>query len=197
MRCRDIRVTFGNGRSRSVFEGNLPQGRAVNINLPDDRAIREVEFFCRGTSPRGSRVDISVDLGRYQAEWRRNPNWNRWAGAFPWVDRERDVRWVTLGTERFEGRRDRETTVAAWRGQQINSIALQPMNADARCRSIEVTFRNGRSRELEFSRGNYLTEGEFYRIDLPGGDRNVERINMTCQAVRDRAVTMQIFASRQ
>jgi len=197
VRCRDVRATFMNGRSVSLFEGTIPRHQPVVLDLPGgDRAVRSLEFFCRGTSTRANRVDVAVDLGRYQAEWQRHPSWSSWSPAFPWADRDRGPQWVTLGSERFNDRRDRQTTIAGRRGEQISSLALQPMNADARCRNIEITFRNGGSRRLEFSRNNYLNEGEFYRIDLPGQQRNVERIDMTCQAVRGRGVTMQVFASR-
>lgn len=197
VQCRNVRVQFGNGRFRNVFEGRLREDRPVTVDLPgDERNIRRIDFNCRALSPRGSRVDISADIGGYRDAWMRNPNFDRfWGGRFPWADR-RNANWIPLGVQRFEGPRDSEASFPGRRGRQVDSIALRPVNADARCRRVTATFANGRSRDLNIGPTDYLAQNQIYRIDLPGNERNVERIDLTCRAVREPGVTVQVLASR-
>jgi hypothetical protein len=195
--CRNVRVAFANGRFRNVFEGRLREDRPVTVDLPGgERNVRHIDFNCRALSPRGSRVDISADIGGYRNAWMQNPNFDRyWGGRFPWADRRR-TNWVPLGAERFEGPRDREAAILGRRGEQIESIALRPLNADARCRRVTATFRNGRTRDLDIGPGDFLAEQQIYRIDLPGNERNVERIELSCRAIREPGVTVQVLALR-
>ena len=82
--CRDVTATFGNGQTRVVYQGVLPRGREVMVDLPGrERFVRTLNFNCRSTSPRGANVDIAADVGRYRAEWQRSPDWNRvWSRMF-------------------------------------------------------------------------------------------------------------------
>jgi hypothetical protein len=84
--CNDVTATFGNGMTRSVFRGMLTPGRDVMIDLPgQSRLVRRLDFDCRALAPRQATVDIAADVGRYQAEWRRSPDWNRmWSRMFNW-----------------------------------------------------------------------------------------------------------------
>src|SRR5882672_95379 len=127
--CDDVTATFGNGMTRSVFHGVLDPRRDVTIDLPgQSRLVRRLDFNCRALAPRPAMVDISADVGRYRAEWRRSPDWDRmWARMFNW-DNDRFVEnrfpsdryvtgplntqgWITLGTETFRGNYDHETTI--------------------------------------------------------------------------------------
>jgi len=208
VQCRNVRVTFANGRTRNVFDGRLREDRPVNVDLPgDERNVRSVTFNCRALSPRGSRVAIAADIGNNREAWMRHSDFNRlWRDRFAWGhgpeegdrwDRDRrNANWVPLGVQRFQGRRDSDASFLGRRGQQIESIAIRPVNADARCRRITATFANGRSRDLNLRQGEYLLQNRLYQIDLPGEERNVERIDMTCQAVREPGVTVEVLASR-
>ena len=201
VQCRNVRVMFGNGRSRNVFDGRLPERRGITIDLPgDDRNIRRVVVDCRSLSPYGSRVDIAADIGRYREAWQRHPDFDRfWRDRFGWARDRRDrgnAGWVPLGVQRFEGRRDSEASFPGRRGRQTDSIALRPINADARCRRVTATFGNGRSRDLDIGPYDFLAQDRLYRIELPGYERNIERIDMTCRAVGEPGVTMQVLASR-
>src|SRR4029079_18338237 len=128
--------------------GALTRGRDVTLDLPGNgRMIRRLEFNCRPVGRDGARVDIAADVGRYQAEWRRSPDWERmWSRMFNWDNRDnrfgdnrygRDNRfgndryvtgplytsgWITLGSERFDGRGDREVAFAGLNGQNVESI---------------------------------------------------------------------------
>jgi len=219
VRCRDVTATFGNGDTQQVFRGFLPRARNVEVTLPNGRFIRRLDFDCRPMDRDRATVDIAADIGRYQAEWRQSPDWDRmWSRMFPWAndrygrdrygnnDRFRNDRyvtgrldtsgWITLGSGQFDGRYDHEMTFGGWRARDVSSIALRPMNDDARCTNVRATFANGQTRDLNIGEGNVLRRDQVNTIDLPGERRNVERIDMTCRAEHGGMVTMQVLASR-
>ena len=88
--CRSVNATFGNGRTRNVFSGNLRQGSMTNVDLPGrDRNITRLAFNCSSDSRRGGTIRVFADVGRYRSEWMRNPNW----GA---------VRTRSIGQQRYQ-----------------------------------------------------------------------------------------------
>ena len=185
----------------------MPERRDVTVDLQgDERNIRRIVFNCRSLAPFGARVDIAADIGGYREAWQRHPDFDRfwrgrwgrggWDGPRGGWDGPREANWIPLGVQRFEGRRDSEASFPGHRGRQLESIAIRPINADARCRRITATFANGRTRDLALGPSDFLQQDRLYRIDLPGGDRNIQRIDMTCRAVREPGVTMQVLASR-
>lgn len=219
--CRNISVLFANGQSAVVFNGTLQRGRQTVVDIPGTaRNIRQVGFNCRVQGPaRLSDVDIVADVGRYRAEWRNNPNWERqWSSVFAWANDRDDYRgpgngpgnwgngpgrgpgnndrWIPIGSERFEGPRDQESTYAGARGQAIETVGIRAMDNDARCMRLTATFENGRSTDLYVNRGGILNRGRMYEVDLPGNRRNLERLDMMCRGERGRAVTVQISAHR-
>lgn len=219
VRCRDVTATFGNGQTQQVFRGFLQRGRNVELTLPNGRLIRRLDFDCRPMDRERATVDIAADVGRYQAEWRQSPDWDRmWSRMFPWAndrsgrdrygynDRFGNDRyvtgrldtsgWITLGSEQFNGRYDHEMTFGGWRARDVSSIALRPMNDDARCTNVRATFANGETRDLNIGERNVLRRDQVSTLDLPGERRNVQRIDMTCRAEHGGMVTMQVLASR-
>jgi hypothetical protein len=122
--CNEITATFNNGQTRLLYRGTLPRDRDVVVDLPGrDRLIRRIDFDCRSTFPRVTRVDIAADIGPYRAEWRRSPDWDRmWSRMFNWDDDRftggygvaeplNPAGWITLGSEVFDGGFDQETTI--------------------------------------------------------------------------------------
>ncbi|HMI95140.1 MAG TPA: hypothetical protein VK479_01420 [Micropepsaceae bacterium] len=219
VRCRDVTATFNNGNSQQIFRGSLPRGRNVEVTLPNGRMIRRLDFNCRVMDRDRATVDIAADVGRYQAEWRQSPDWDRtWSRMFPWAnDRNGNDRygnndrfgndryvtgrldtsgWITLGSEQFNGRNDHEMTFGGWRARDVSSIALRPLNDDARCTDVKATFANGETRDLNIDGRNILRRDRVTTLDLPGDRRNVQRIDMTCHAEHGGMVTMQVLASR-
>lgn len=213
--CDSVTATFGNGRTREIYRGPLRRNRDVVVDLPGQRrAIRRIDFQCRSMAPRVTRVDIAADIGQYRAEWRRSPDWNRmWSRMFNWDDDQfaggpglstdryvtgplNTAGWITVGSEVFDGRFDRETTVAGFAGRGVDRIALRPLNADARCSHVTATFGNGVTRELNIDDREVLEEDRVYELDLPGGDRNVTQIDMACRALNGTQVTMMVMANR-
>jgi hypothetical protein len=214
--CNQITATFNNGRTREIYRGTIRRNRDVVVDLPgQSRLIRRIDFDCRSLAPRVTRVDIAADIGPYRAEWRRSPDWNRvWSRMFNWDDNQfanngYDYRyggagsdrlgvagWTTLGSEVFDGRFDRETTITGLGGRDVERLALRPINNDARCSRVTATFANGMTRELNIDGGEVLQEDRFYELDLPGGRRDVTRIDMACHAADGRQVTMMVMANR-
>ena len=159
---------------------------------------------------------ILADVGRYQNEWRGNPNWNQlYSQLFSWGnngpgrpdanDRRGDGRsarnngpdnWIQIGTESFEGRNDRETTSAGWAGRDIDSIALMPVEANARCSRVTANFRQGRDQNLDVDRGDALRRGQYYKIDLPGNRRDLTSLKLNCRAEGTNKVTIRIFTTK-
>src|SRR5688500_10179582 len=67
--CNEITAPFNNGQTRLLYRGTLPRDRDVVVDLPGrDRLIRRIDFDCRSTFPRVTRVDIAADIGPYRAE---------------------------------------------------------------------------------------------------------------------------------
>ncbi|HYM18031.1 MAG TPA: hypothetical protein VEU06_05660 [Micropepsaceae bacterium] len=213
--CRDVTATLGNGQTRTVYQGVLPRGREVMIDLPGgERFVRRLDFNCRSESVRGSEVDIAADIGRFRAEWRRSPDWDRvWSRMFNWTDEDRrfsendrfggdryiagpvdTAGWINLGSRSFEGAFDREVAFNFER-RDVGSIGLRPINDDARCDSITTTFSNGGSRTFRFNPRDVLPEGQIHTIDIPGRE-DIARIDMACHAEHGREVTIQVLASR-
>ncbi|HEX3486952.1 MAG TPA: hypothetical protein VHT51_18000 [Micropepsaceae bacterium] len=203
--CRDVTATFGDGDRAEIFHGFLPRGRNVAVDLPGrSHLIRRLDFNCHSMDRNGASVEIAADVGRYRAEWRRSPDWDRtWSRMFHWNDNDRQVTgqldtsgWITLGRERFEGSLDHGKTFGGWWGRNVTSIALRPTDDDARCRNVTVTFANGDRSNLRLGSGDILRENRITMLDLPGNRRDVQRVDMDCHAEHGNMVTMEILASR-
>jgi hypothetical protein len=182
--CRDVTAVLRNGDRTEVFHGFLPRGRNVTVDLPGgSRLIRHLDFNCRSMDRTGASVDIAADVERFDT------------GRY--VTGELDTSgWITLASERFDGRADHEMTFAGWRGRDVDTIALRPLNDDARCRSVAITFANGDRRTLDIDNADVLREDRIAMFDLPGNRRDVTRIDMNCHAEHGNMVTMEVLASR-
>jgi len=62
--CDSVMATFGNGRTREVFRGDLPRGQSVTVDLPGrERMVQRLDFNCRPTERWRARVDVAADTG--------------------------------------------------------------------------------------------------------------------------------------
>ena len=104
--------------------------------------------------------------------------------------------WVRLGAERFEGGMDRESRFAGWGGRSVDRIGLRATNGFARCARVQATFRNGHTRDLDTRGLSRMVPGHIYRVDLPGGDRNLVDLRLKCRALGQYAVSIGIFARK-
>jgi hypothetical protein len=195
--CRSVVARFGNGSRRDVFHGRLRQGRTADIDMPGAaRGLNGLIFTCSATDRRGATIRISADVGRYRNDWMHGPNWrSTWSRMFNWGSNVVN-NWRLVGTEQFEGRGDSERAFTGWRGVNADSVALKPLEADARCSRVVARFRNGRSQPLNVNNGDLLRRGMYYKLDLPGRERDITSLSLRCSAVGARRVSMQIFTSR-
>jgi hypothetical protein len=159
----------------------------------DERNIKRLSFNCRAQDFGGGTIRIAADIGSHRAEWQRNPNFGRvWAKVFNWGSNAVN-NWKYVGQVSFEGRRDRENAFTGWSGRNVDSVALKPLNASARCSRVAATFGNGRTRVLNVDNADYMRQGQFNKVNLPGDNRNLKSLNMRCRATDARQVTVQIF----
>lgn len=198
--CSKIVAHFADGSQQNVFSGKLREDRPVDVDLAGGtRKVRDVAFTCRSDERGGAKIYLSAEIGRYKNDWMKSPDWALfWSRLFNWTQpaaqNGNDANyWVTLGRESFEGRKDREQSFAGWGGRSVERIGLRPLNDDARCTQLHVTFGNGKTRDIDVGR---LDQGRVKSIDLPGGNRNVTRVNLTCSAVSRNAVTIEILARK-
>lgn len=197
IQCRHITAVFANGTRQQVFAGRIAQGQSRTSDLPGaQRRIARLNYNCRAADRDGGRIVVQADIGQYRNVWMRDPSWARtWRNIFGDIDANVNY-WVYLGRQTFTGRNDVETQFAQWGGRSVNSIGLKPINDDARCRRAVVTFDNGTTRDLNIGRWDYLREDRMYRIDLPGGDRNVRKVTLQCRAEHGRTVGINIYANK-
>jgi hypothetical protein len=197
VQCRHITAVFNNGRRQEVFAGRIAQGQSRVVDLPgDQRRIQRLNFNCRAADRDGGRIVVQADIGQYRSVWMRSPSWQRtWRNIFGDWDANINY-WVYLGRQTFTGRNDVETQFAQWGGRSVNSVGLKPINDDARCSRAVVTFANGTTRDLNISRFDTLREDRMYRLDLPGGERNVTRLTLKCRAEHGRTVAINVYASK-
>jgi hypothetical protein len=194
--CRSIQVTFGNGRTRRVFSGTLNENQRRVVDLPGyQRNVRRIDFRCRALDRRTARIQIAADIGRYRQAWRDSPDFlSYWANLFDWDDdRSGNVggrEWARLGNERFTGR-ERESTSTYFTGGDLVALGLQPVDDDANCSSMRVYFGNGRVRNIRLS--GRLREDRLRRVDLPGQERDVTRVELVCQPAYESSVTVSLF----
>lgn len=207
--CRNIAVTYGNGERQNVFRGMLPQNDPVNIDVRGGaRHVDRIDFTCRSDRFRGGKIYVAADVGRFRGEWQASPGWaSYWSHVFNWSGgpgygggpRYNDTdmnQWISLGREQFVGGRDVESTFTGWRGRSVDRIALRALNGDARCMRVRADFANGASTEIGAGHLTHMEQGRTYRLDLPGGDRNVTQLALRCRGLGQRSVTIEIFARK-
>jgi hypothetical protein len=197
IQCRNISAVFANGNRQELFSGRIAQGQSKTVDLPGaQRRISRLNFNCHAADRDGGRIVVQADIGQYRSVWMRSPNWSRmWRNIFGDIDANVNY-WVYLGRQTFTGRNDVETQFAQWGGRSVNAIGLKPINDDARCTRAVATFANGETRNLNVSRWTTLSEDRMYRIDLPGGDRNVTRLTLKCRAEHGRTVAINVYANK-
>jgi hypothetical protein len=59
--CRDIEATFGNGRTRTIYRGDIRAGEPVNVDLNGVRDVRQIDFDCRPMNSWHARVDVAAN----------------------------------------------------------------------------------------------------------------------------------------
>ena len=206
--CRSIRVRYANGDVDEVFSGALHEDRPVDVDLRGRaRRVDSIRFVCRSEEFRGGKIYIGAEVGRYGDEWRHDRDWDRmWSGIFGMEHHGRDHdmhggpdrdEWISLGTESFEGRNDTENTFAGgWTGRNVERIGLRPLDADARCMRVVVTYQNGRKQKLEDFLPGVLQRDRVAVLDLPGHDRDIRNLFLRCRALGEYRVRIEILVRK-
>jgi hypothetical protein len=89
VRCDRVTATFGNGRSRDIYRGELREGRTVAIDLPgSESSIDRVDFDCRPLDGARASVEIAADTGRYRDYFRYSRPEYPDSYARPYADRD-------------------------------------------------------------------------------------------------------------
>ena len=83
--------------------------------------------------------------------------------------------WQRVGSVEFSMRDNHDSARGDFRG---NTVALTAPFNGVFCRDVEATFMNGRTRTV-FS--GMIPQGQTVNVDLPGGDRNVDRLDFDCR----------------
>ena len=83
--------------------------------------------------------------------------------------------WERVGSVEFSMRDNHDSATRDFRG---NTVALTAPDNGVYCRDVEATFMNGRTRTV-FS--GTIPEGQTVNVDLPGGDRNIDRLDFDCR----------------
>ncbi|HEY1708086.1 MAG TPA: hypothetical protein VGG10_07460 [Rhizomicrobium sp.] len=209
VQCAYIRATFGNGQTAQLFSGRLAQGAPRAVDLPGaQRNIRRITVNCHGFQKGGSSIDLYADVGSYRDTWRKSPNWaSVWARIFTtWgpvpgpggpmggpIGQPAGF-WAPVTTVQFVGPVDRTGGGTGWGARNISAIALKPLDADARCSSVNATFGDGSRANL--SPRTLMSRGQNYPLDLPGGKRNIASLSMKCHAMNARAVSIQVLGRK-
>jgi len=198
--CAKIVAHFADGQQQNVFTGKLREDRPVNVDLAGGtRHVRDVSFTCRSDERGGAKIYLAAEIGRYKNDWMKSPDWNLfWSRIFNWMTpgpqsgNDADS-WVRLGRERFEGRNDYSRNAVGSGGRNVVRLGLTAIGDDARCSVVRVIYGSGNSNDLKVGP---LDQGHRVSIDLPGGARTLSRVSLKCQAVHDRAVTIEISARK-
>jgi hypothetical protein len=67
--CDRVVATFGDGRTREIFHGELLEGEPMRIDLPQ-RSVDRVDFDCRPTDRNRASVEIAADTGGFPDDGR-------------------------------------------------------------------------------------------------------------------------------
>lgn len=95
-----------------------------------------------------------------------------------------------LGSVTFSVRDNHDTTYTNFRGDRV---ALTARDGDVFCNSVDASFDNARVRSIW--RGN-LRRGQTVSVDLPGGARNVDRIDFNCHPMNSWRAQVDVAANK-
>ena len=196
--CRFIRALYVNGRTDTIFQGTLRRGDTRTIDLPgQSQHIRRLDFACSGDRARQTVINIMVDVSTpsYRDEWRHSPAWSRWSAIFNWGPAQAPITgpsWTRVGVQTFGYNNTRDASFAGFAGRSVRQIGLRS-DADAQCPRVWATFANGQKVNLANGTES-LRAGQMANFDLPGNYRNLTAVSLTCRAVRNRDVAIQVYA---
>ena len=186
--CDHITVHYRDGTSQDVFSGLLYSGERQSIAFPGGtRQISDVRLACRADSDFGARLSLSADVTPpvtriYTYSARRIDPEARAAVSLQPIAEPDFGHWA-----------NHSIMVTGSGERELDTIALQPVGADAQCRQLTTTFDDGSSSAMTVNDGAPLREGEIYRVHVDGQDRALSGIGLTCQARNNESVTIKVY----
>jgi hypothetical protein len=183
--CDNIRVRYDNGDTREVFSGALYDGQDQTITFPDQSSlVNAVSFSCRATHEGGAQIAVAADMPAFETSSRSMDDYR----AIPTAD-------VMLLASRDFGDLGQRTLMLGGAGpRSVRAIALEPIGADARCSSVRAMFDDGTSTRVTPNDGNDLYEGRTYRAYVGGAHRDLNSVNLTCEAANGDHVKINVYA---
>jgi hypothetical protein len=98
--------------------------------------------------------------------------------------------WDRIGSVDFS-RRDTHGVQYGNFGGPVEALGLRARGSDLHCNAVTATFGNGHSQQV--FRGE-LPEGREVKLDLPGGERRVDRLDFDCQPIDARNGSVAVSA---
>ena len=99
-------------------------------------------------------------------------------------DRDRDSDWVELGCQTVSFRADRDVLRVGRRDGRFSAIRLHARGGDVEMLDLKVVYSNGQPDDIQVRR--ILRRGERTNaLDLRGGERSIDRVEMVYRAVRE------------
>ncbi|HWC62780.1 MAG TPA: hypothetical protein VG501_04095 [Rhizomicrobium sp.] len=179
--CDNVRVTYENGDTQSVFAGTILSGQDQLITFPDQtRMVKAVSLNCRAANGIGTHIAVSVDTPAFSARDSYGPAFAP-AGDFE------------LLASRDFGDLNRRTLMLD-QTRPVAAIALEPVGADARCHNVSALFDDGTTSSAIPNDGDNLREGRMYRTYIGGGNRDLDSVNLTCEAANGDHVRINVYA---
>lgn len=183
--CDNIRVRYDNGETREVYSGALYDGQDQTITFPDQSSlVNAVSFSCRAAREGGAQIAVTADMPGFETSSRA-------------VD---DYRVVPTGEVMFLASRDfgdlgqRTLMLGGTEPRPVWAIALEPIGADARCSSVRAMFDDGTSIRVAPNDGDNLYEGHTYKAYVGGIHRDLNSVNLTCEAANSDHVKINVYA---
>jgi len=180
--CDDVRVTYENGDTQQVFSGTILDGQDQTITFPDpSRNVRAVALDCRAAHEDGAHISVAADIPAFRGTETYGP-------AIPPAS---DM--VLLASRDF-GDLNQRTLMLNSEPRPVRAIALQPIGSDARCSNVSALFDDGTTSRAIPNDGDNLQEGRIYRAYVGGGNRDLDSVNLTCEAANGDHVRINVYA---
>lgn len=175
---KDMTVIFGNRETFSPKTGHyFKEGaRSRVIDLPgSDRFIKSISLSYANL-PGGGKATVSV-YGRDSKVKPTQPSQPQPPPPPPPAPYKFDsTGWTTLGGGKVSGKKD--TAILKLRGGKWDQITMVVGDSDLELKNLAIVFTNGESWSPKMQ--HYFKENSRSRaIDLPGSDRNINRIDIT------------------
>ncbi|NVB79418.1 MAG: hypothetical protein HOV81_13570, partial [Kofleriaceae bacterium] len=182
---KDLTVFFANGEKWSPgLKTSFREGqRSRAIDLPgNNRQIAKIELLYSNT-PGGGRAKVAVYGRDKMANNRPRP------GAWQFDAKG----WTLLGTQKVNGRRDKDTIKVPRYAGKFDQLTLVVADSDIELKTFKVSFANGGQWSPIVQ--HYFKEGARTRvIDLPGKDRTISKIDLSyANLPGGGAATVQVY----